>query len=262
LATQIVGLLVGDNGMDSAISVLVTGAAGRVGQAACQALLARGHRVRAFDIRKSPGVDDAQVGDISDLAQIATAMQGVDVIVHLAATPDEDDFMNRLLPNSIVGIYNILEGARQTQIPRVILASTGQVVMGHEGPWPITPEMPFSPRNWYASAKVFTEVAGQFYARVHGLSVIVARLGWCPRDKRHANELAGDDFGKDVYLSPRDAGRFFVCAAEAPREVEHCVVFATSKPVDKVRYDPSAAKNLLGFDPQDTWPEGTEVVTD
>ncbi len=196
--------------MDNASSVLVTGTAGRVGQAACQALLARGHQVRAFDIRKSPGVDDARIGDISDLSQISNAMSQIDVVVHLAATPDEADFMNKLLPNNIVGTYNVLESARQARVGRVIIASTGQVVMGHDGPWPITPEMPFSPRNWYASAKVMAEVAGQFYAHVHGLSVIVARLGWCPRDKQHADELAGDEFGKDVYLSPRDAGRFFL----------------------------------------------------
>ena len=248
--------------MDNASSVLVTGAAGRVGQAACQALLARGHQVRAFDIRKSPGVDDARIGDISDLSQISNAMSQIDVVVHLAATPDDDDFMNKLLPNNIVGTYNVLESARQANVARVILASTGQVVMGHDGPWPITPEMPFSPRNWYASAKVMAEVAGQFYAHVHGLSVIVARLGWCPRDKQHADELAGNEFGKDVYLSPRDAGRFLVCAVEAPKQLEYGAVFATSKPVHKVRYDISAAKHLLGFEPRDTWPKGTEIVND
>ena len=154
--------------MSRAISVLVTGSAGRVGQAACRALLTRGHRVRAFDIRKSPGVDDARVGDISNLTEIRNALSGIEVVVHLAATPDEDDFIGRLLPNNIIGVRNVLETARQAQVRRIILASTGQVVMGHTGPWPITPEMPYSPRNWYASAKVMTEVAGQFYARVHG----------------------------------------------------------------------------------------------
>ncbi len=246
--------------MGEPISVLVTGAAGRVGQAACEGLLARGHKVRAFDVRRSPGVEDAIVGDVSDGSQVAKAMEGMEVVVHLAATPDEDDFLGKLLPNNIIGLYNVLESARRTRVRRVILASTGQVVMGHEGPWPITPEMPLSPRNWYASAKVLAEVAGQVYARVHGLSVIVARLGWCPRDKRHAEELARDEFGKDVYFSPGDAGRFFACAVEAPMDVEYSVVFATSKPLRRVRFDISAARDLLGYEPQDTWPQGTEIV--
>jgi len=246
--------------MGEPISVLVTGAAGRVGQAACAGLVARGHKVRAFDVRPSPGVEDAIVGDVSDGSQVAQALEGIEVVVHLAATPDEDDFLGKLLPNNIVGVYHVLERARQARVRRVILASTGQVVMGHEGPWPITPEMPFSPRNWYGSAKVFAEVAGQVYAHVHGLSVIVARLGWCPRDKTHAEELVQDEVGKDVYFSPGDAGRFFACAVEAPREVRRAVVFATSKPLKRVRFDLSAARDLLGYEPQDTWPEGTEIV--
>ena len=241
-------------------AVLVTGAAGRVGQAACQGLLARGHRVRAFDIRQPIGVEDSIVGDIAQFAQVRQAMEQIEVVVHLAATPDEDDFMSRLLPNNIVGLYNVLESARLSGVRRVILASTGQVVMGHEGPWPITPEMPYSPRNWYASAKVLAEVAGRVYAHEHGLNVIVVRLGWCPRDRRHAEELAGDEFGKDVYLSPGDAGRFFVCAVEAPADIRYCTVFATSKYIRRPRYDLSAARDLLGYEPQDAWPQGTEVA--
>jgi nucleoside-diphosphate-sugar epimerase len=246
--------------MADPISVLVTGSAGRVGQAACQGLLARGHKVRGFDLRRSPGVKDAVLGDVSDASQVRKAVAGMEVVVHLAAIPDENAAFDELLPNNIVGLYNVLECARQARVRRVILASTGQVVMGHEGPWPITPEMPFSPRNWYGSAKVLAEVAGQVYARVHGLSVIVARLGWCPRDKKHAEELSQDEFGKDVYFSPADAGRFFACAVEAPTSVNYCVVFATSKPLRKARYDISGARDLLGYEPQDTWPQGTEIV--
>lgn len=246
--------------MSDPISVLVTGSAGRVGQAACEGLLAHGHRVRGFDVRPSPALEDEIIGDVSDASQVKEAMAGVEVVVHLAATPDEDDFLDKLLPNNIVGVYNVLEGARQMGVRRVILASTGQVVMGHEGPWPITPEMPYSPRNWYASAKVLAEVAGQVYAHVHGLSVIVARLGWCPRDKEHAEELSRDEFGKDVYFSPGDAGRFFACAVEASTTIKYAVVFATSKPLAGARYDISQARDLLGYEPRDTWPQGTEIV--
>jgi uronate dehydrogenase len=134
------------------------------------------------------------------------------------------------------------------------------VVMGHEGPWPITPDAPFSPRNWYGAAKVLAEVVGQVYAHVHGLSVIVARLGWCPRDRQHAAELSRSEVGQDVYFSPGDAGRFFACAVEAPTSIKYTVVFATSKPLRKARYDISGARELLGYEPQDTWPQGTEII--
>jgi len=246
--------------MDKPVSVLVTGSAGRVGSAACAGLLARGHHVRGFDVRPTPSMADAVVGDLADSGAVRRAMEGIQVVAHLAATPDEDDFLGKLVPNNIVGLYHVLEGARQAGVRRVILASTGQVVMGHEGPWPVTPDMPYSPRNWYASAKVMTEVVGQVYAHVHGQSILVVRLGWCPRDRKHAANLAVDEVGKDVYLSPADAGRFFVCAVEAPETIRYAVVFATSKPLCRTRYDISAARSLLGYEPQDTWPAGTEVV--
>jgi len=200
------------------------------------------------------------VGDLADATAVRGAMDGVQAVAHLGATPDEDDFCGKLVPNNVLGVHHVLEGARQAGVQRVILASTGQVVMGHEGPWPITPEMPYSPRNWYASAKVMAEVAGQVYAYVHGLSVIVARLGWCPRDRKHADSLAGDEFGKDVYLSPADAGRFFACAVEARADLRYAVVFATSKPLCQTRYDIQSARRLLGYEPQDTWPCGTEIA--
>ena len=248
--------------MGDSVSVLVTGSAGRVGSAACKGLLARGHKVRGFDIRESTGIEDAIVGDLSERSDIDGAMRGIEVLVHLAATPENEDFMSKLLPNNIIGLHNVLESARLAGVRRIILASTGQVVEGHTDPWPITPQMPVSPRNWYASAKIMAEAVGQLYAYVHGISVIVARLGWCPRDKPHADALSRDEFGQDVYFSPGDVGRFFACAVECKEDLDYCVVFATSRPVRKSRYDMTAARDLLGYEPLDTWPEGTELVTE
>src|SRR5262249_19590486 len=114
---------------------------------------------------------------------------------------------------------------------------------------------------WYAAAKVFLEAAGRAYADAHGLSVIAARLGWCPRTPKHVEELRATDWGPDVYLSPGDAGRFFADAVQAPAEIRFAVLFATSKPVREVVYDLDEARRVVGYEPRDRWPEGIEVVT-
>src|SRR5262249_12819562 len=84
------------------------------------------------------------------------------------------------------------------------------------GPFPITADVPVTPRGWYAACKVFTEAAGRVYAESHAMSVLAVRLGWCPRDASHVEELRRTDWGPDVYLSPGDAGPFFACAIELP----------------------------------------------
>lgn len=252
--------------MKHAKTVLVTGSAGRIGRAVAAELSARGHRVIGFDrvpgSRYSPSLKEAVAGDLTKLSEVERAMKGVDEVVHLAATPDEDDFLSKLLPNNVIALFHVLEQARLASVKRVILASTCQVVRGHAGPWPITPEMPATPRNWYASTKIFAEAAGQSYAYLHDLSVIVVRCGWCPRTRRDLAELSKSDFDRDVYLSPADAGRCFACAVEASPDLRFAVVFATSLPVKELRYDLRPARELLGYEPRDCWPQGIEIVTE
>jgi len=248
--------------MAAPISVLVTGSAGCVGSSTCRELRARGHRVRGLDLCESAAVEDAVVGDVSDAEIVRRAMEGIEVLVHLAAIPTDADFMTKLLPANIIGLYNVLEAAREAGVRRAILASSGQAVSGHQGPWPITEDLPISPRNWYACTKVLAEAAGQVYACCYGLSVIVVRLGWCPRSKEDLEGLARNDGGKDLYFSPGDAGRFFACAVEAPADIQYALLFAMSKPYKAPQFDITEARRLIGYEPQDRWPEGAHVVGD
>src|SRR3954468_16504935 len=108
--------------------VLVTGSSGRIGRAPVQELLARGHRVRGFDQVATPGLADMIVGSVTDVAAVERAMEGVATLIHLAATPDDADFLREIVPNNIIGVHNILEAAKDAKVGRVILASSGQVV--------------------------------------------------------------------------------------------------------------------------------------
>ena len=242
--------------------ILITGSAGRIGQAVVRELTSQGRPLRGFDLMPTPGIKDSVVGNISDTAAVCQAARGVQAIIHLAAIPDDDDFLTKLLPNNIVGAYNVMEAARLAGVKRVVLASSGQVVWWQRfsGPLPITADVPPTPRGWYAAGKLFLEGAGRAYAEAHGLSVIAARLGWCPRDQAHVEELARTDWGPDVYLSPRDAGRFFTCAVTASANIHFAVVYACSRPLRQTVYDLEPARQLLGFEPMDTWPEGIEEV--
>jgi uronate dehydrogenase len=126
------------------------------------------------------------------------------------------------------------------------------------GPWPIGVDAEPMPRYWYAACKLFLEGAGRAFAEAHSMSVIAVRLGWCPRTHAQEQEIAQADWAQDVYLSPADAGRFFACAVQAAN-IPFAVVYATSKPRHILRYDLETTKRLLGYEPRDTWPQGTEL---
>lgn len=244
--------------------ILVTGSSGRIGQATVRELQRRDRPVRGFDLVPTPNLPDMVVGTLTDPAAIARAMQGVRTLVHLAATPDDDDFLKNIVPNNIIGVYHVLEAAQQAGVKRMILASSGQVV------WydrlridkPLGVDAQPTPRYWYAAAKMFLEGAGRAFHEKFGMEVIAVRLGWCPRTKEQVAEIRVTDWAQDVYLSPNDAGRFFACATEAPGPLGFQIVYANSKPVRWMRYDLEPAKRLLGFEPQEQWPDGIEIVLD
>ncbi len=252
--------------------VLVTGSAGRVGRAAVRGLAARGHHVVGLDVRPTPGLPPAQsvVAPLSDLSALRKAAAGVDCLIHLAATPDDaryprgtppddgDNFLSELVPNNVIAPYQIMETVRVLKIPRVVLASTGQVIGGHliSGNIPVTAAHPYYPRYLYAATKVFLEALGQVYAQEHGIEVLAVRLGWCPRDPGQVAEIAAAELFQDVFLSPGDAGGFFAATAEAANLPPFAVVYATSRSRHELRYDLSDAKRLLDWEPAESWPTG------
>jgi uronate dehydrogenase len=237
--------------------ILVTGSAGRVGQAVVKELIARGERVRGFDRVPTPGLADSHVGNLTDADAVRRATKGAGAVIHLAATPDDADFISEILPNNIVGLHHVLEATRLTGARRLVLASTGQVNwwQRERTEHAIRPDELPTPRYWYAAAKVFAEAIGQGYAETHGLSVIAARLGWCPRPGQE-KEVAALDWAKDLYLSPGDAGRFFHAAVRAPLSLRFAVVYATSRHLRLPRFDLGPTKALLGWEPQEQWPDG------
>ena len=241
---------------------LVTGSAGRVGRAVVAELLARSLPVRGFDLAPTPGLGDCVVGDLASMSAVRAAMRGVGALVHLGATPDDDDFLTKLLPPNIVGVFNVIEAAREAGVPRVILASSGQVVWWQRvrNQIPIGIDVQPTPRGWYAATKCFLEAAGRSLAEADGRCVLAVRLGWCPRTPEQAAEISATDGAPDVYLSPGDAGRFFADAVQAPAWPGYAVVYAASKPESHTVFDMEPARALLGFEPRDHWPMGVEEM--
>src|SRR5256885_4010349 len=72
--------------------VLVTGGWGFIGSHVVDTLARRGYEPRIFDLRESPhheaGSVDTVLGDATDTAALARAMDGCAAVIHLAAMAD------------------------------------------------------------------------------------------------------------------------------------------------------------------------------
>ncbi len=242
--------------------VLVTGSAGVIGQAVCHELCARGYHVRGFDIQPTGGsVSESVQASITDPQAVRSAMGGMDSVVHLAATPNpQAEFINELVPNNLIGVYHIFEAARHSGIQRLVVASSGQVVMGLvEHHRIIQVEDEAAPTNHYGLLKLWTEQTAQWYASEFGLSIIAVRIGAVPRKLPTADPglvpapNSPKDVNRLVYLSRNDAGRFFAAAVET-RNVDFSVLFAISRSLGRIIFDLEPAKRLIGYEPEDTYP--------
>ncbi len=116
--------------MDRVVHVLVTGSTGFIGGALCAALVAQSHQVRAFHrassnlalIRDLP-VKHA-IGDLSDPESIHKAMEGIDVVFHVAAMLGAEQNLSKMYRVTVQGSRHVLEAAQANGIKRFIHTSS------------------------------------------------------------------------------------------------------------------------------------------
>ena len=223
--------------------ILITGAAGLIGNTLRKGLRGRYALLRLSDIAP---LDPARAGeeivraDLADLAEVEAAMRGVDCVVHLGAIPGEDTW-DKILPNNVVGTWNVFEAARRQGVRRVIYASSHHAVGFYRRACFIDQTVVPRPDGVYGVSKVFGEAVGRLFADKHGLSVACLRIG-AFRDKPADRRLL------HVWLSPRDAVQLVGCCIDAP-DYHFIVVYGVSNNT-RNRYR-NAGVEFLGYRPQD-----------
>lgn len=140
------------------------------------------HRLRLTYLDQpieAPGHEVLQL-DVTDFERTLQAVQGVKAVVHFAADSAGRGPWGSMLPNNIVGAYNVFEAARQAGVPRLVYASSNHAAgfAVKEG-GVIGPDAPIRPDSIYGVTKCFGEALGRFYHDVHGMQVICLRIGTC-----------------------------------------------------------------------------------
>jgi len=228
------------------MKVLLTGPSGRVGPHLLEPFRAS-YDLVTFDL---PGHGADFEGDLSDIKVLRHAMRGVDVVVHLAATSDDAPFLEQLVPNNVIGVYNVLEAARLEGVRRVVFASSvqagGRVPQKREGDAVLEVDMLPRPGNLYGATKVLAETMGHFFHEKHGLEFVALRLG---AFQTYDSDWLKEGRAEQIWLSPRDCTRILVLAIEKA-DATYAVVNATSKTSREV-LPLQSAREVLGFEPQD-----------
>lgn len=145
------------------MNVLVTGATGKVGSRLVPSLLSAGYSVRILvrrtddeTVRKLEAKGAGTfVGDIMQLGSLQGALEGVDVVVHLAAFFRSQD-AEKVKSVNETGTKNIAEAASQINRGiRLVFSSTSNVYNNEVAPGLETDHV--SPTAAYPSSKVASE---------------------------------------------------------------------------------------------------------
>ncbi|MBI2321209.1 MAG: NAD-dependent epimerase/dehydratase family protein [Chloroflexi bacterium] len=125
---------------------LVTGGAGFIGSHIVDLLLARGYRVRVLDSlhprvhphgrpRYVPETVELVLGDVRDRAALGAALDGVDVVFHLAAYQDYMPDFSTFFDVNTVSTALLYELIVERRLPvRTVVLASSQAVYG-EGPY-------------------------------------------------------------------------------------------------------------------------------
>ncbi|MFH1080933.1 MAG: NAD-dependent epimerase/dehydratase family protein [Pseudomonadota bacterium] len=146
-------------------SVLVTGATGAIGPLVVEAFRAAGYSVRTLSIDSPPisaWPDDVEVliGDVTDASAVHIAMQGVELVIHLAAllhvvNPPEA-LLEKYKRVNVGGTSTVVAAAIQAGVRRIVFFST-IAVYGQSNGRILTEDTPPYPDTFYARTKLEAE---------------------------------------------------------------------------------------------------------
>lgn len=171
--------------------VAVTGADGFIGSHLVEALVARGHHVRAMAQYNSFGTRgwldalepevlagvDVVLADVRDARAVHEFMQDASVVYHLAALigiPYSYRAPRSYVETNTIGTLNVLESARDLETPRVVHTSTSEVY-GTARSVPIGEEHPLTGQSPYSASKIGADKLAESYHLSFDLPVATLR---------------------------------------------------------------------------------------
>jgi UDP-glucose 4-epimerase len=177
--------------------VLVTGGAGFIGSHVADAYVAAGDDVTVLDDLSTGRREQVPAGatfvqaDVRSLAaRELLGKGGFTLLNHHAAQMDVRRSVADPLFDAdvnVLGLLNLLEGARLGQVQRVVFASSGGTVYGETTRLPVAESAPKLPASPYGTAKLASEYYLATFSQLYGLETVALRYSnvYGPRQNPH-----------------------------------------------------------------------------
>jgi len=266
------------------MQVLVTGAAGQLGQATCAALLAAGYAVRGVDTRFAdvPGID-LELVDLKDTLAAYRTIRDVDAVVHLAnhnigGTRNDTKVFN----DNVTVNMNVFSAAADRGAQRIVYASSIQACTSNrtiedDAPsglayLPLDGRLPHVVANSYSLSKVTGELQLQYTAGAGprenqaARTAVALRLPWLAnphtrwwRRIRERGLRSRPGWGQRLdecfaWLAVDDAAELVAACLAADLAGYH--VFLPAAPTPAI--DMSAEEIVAEFHPDVPWQPGAD----
>ena len=231
------------------MKILVTGSAGRLGEALMRGLRAgfggTSHEAVGIGVLASPFT--THVGSIADHGFVAYAMRGIDAVLHVAtlhklhvATHSKQAFIDA----NVTGTLNLLEAAAATQVGAFVFTSTTSSFGDAMAPPPSAPAVWVDealkriPKNIYGATELAAEDPCGLFHRQHGMPCVVLRTSRffpnrddqkAARDRYAPANAQGNEL-LDRRVDIEDVLSAQLCAIERAAQIgfARCVISATS----------------------------------
>jgi nucleoside-diphosphate-sugar epimerase len=162
------------------MKILVTGGGGFVGGYVIERLLARGYAVRSIGRSSQPQLEAQGVevvcGDLTDVAAVSAACEGVDAVFHVAARAGVWGSWESYYQPNVIGTRNVVAACQQQGVGRLIYTSTPSVVFTGQPIRGGDESLPYG-KNWlchYAHTKAIAE-AEALAANSESLKIVALR---------------------------------------------------------------------------------------
>ncbi len=243
-------------------NVLVTGASGLIG-GILNAKLTE-HNLFGIDIKEC-NYKNFEILDISNSKKLETIMSKnrIDTVVHLAGNASVDANWDSLSVNNFTGTLNIFNACKETDVKKIIFASSNHAVGLFENDSPykeiikgdynkisknyklISPYCEVRPDSLYGVSKAFGENLGRFFYESYKIKVACLRIGSVIKDNNPKVKNSSRFFS--TWCSHDDiSGLINACIRS--NNIEFDIFYGVSDNDWKI-WDISNAEKILSFKP-------------